>query len=55
MKLQVAFILTKVIEADYHETWPSLGEEILATLRAGGEGEIEAGLRATVAVIRTIR
>lgn len=55
MKAQVAFVLTKVIEADFPKDWPSLSEEILKCLLEGGEGEIEAGLRATLAVIRNVR
>lgn len=54
VKLQVAVVMTRVIEADYPTDWPGLGEEVLACLN-GGEGQVEAGLRAAVSIIRIIR
>lgn len=47
-------VLSKVIEADYPENWPGLGDEVMALL-SKGEGEVDAGLRAIVLVIRNLR
>lgn len=54
VKLQIAAVLGKVVDADFPEDWPGLVGEIGALL-ADGEGEVEAGLRATVEVLRTFR
>lgn len=54
VKLQIAAVLGKVIDADFPDDWPGLVAEVGALLSAG-EGEVEAGLRATVEVLRTFR
>lgn len=54
VKSQIGTVLSRVIDADYPGDWPGLVDEIVVLLR-GGEGEIEAGLRATVEVLRGFR
>ncbi|KAM0754334.1 ARM repeat-containing protein [Meredithblackwellia eburnea MCA 4105] len=54
IKLQIAAVLGKVVDADFPEDWPGLVGEV-ASLLSSGEGEIEAGLRATVEILRTFR
>lgn len=54
VKQQMEVVLAKVIEADYPENWPGLGDEVMALL-SKGEGEVDAGLRAIVLVIRNLR
>lgn len=54
VKEQVGEVLAKVVEVDYPEEWPGLVEEIGALL-AGNEGQVEAGLRATVDVFSSLR
>lgn len=55
VKLQVTAVLAKIVDCDYTKgDWPGLVEEAGALL-GGGEGEIEAGLRATVEILRGFR
>ncbi len=54
VKAQVAAVLSKVVDNDYPDNWPGLMDEIVVLL-AGGEGQIEAGLRATVEVFSCLR
>ncbi|KAK4703327.1 hypothetical protein P7C70_g2895, partial [Phenoliferia sp. Uapishka_3] len=55
VKLQLSSVLGKVIDSDFPEEWPGLVNEVGALLHVSGEGEVEAGLRATVEVLRTFR
>lgn len=54
VKAQVAAVLSKVVDNDYPDNWPGLMDEIVVLL-GGGEGQIEAGLRATVEVFSCLR
>lgn len=54
VKAQVAAVLSKVVDNDYPDNWPGLMDEIV-TLLGGGEGQVEAGLRATVEVFSCLR
>lgn len=54
VKAQVAAVLSKVVDNDYPDNWPGLMEEIVVLL-GGSEGQVEAGLRATVEVFSCLR
>jgi hypothetical protein len=54
VKAQVAEVLGKVVDADYPDDWPGLMDEIVVLL-GGAEGQVEAGLRATVNVFSSLR
>lgn len=54
VKEQVGEALSRVIECDFPEQWPSLVDEIKVML-AGDEGQVEAGLRATMEVFNSMR
>lgn len=51
IKLQMAMILGKMLDVDFPDDWPGLVDEI-STLIRGNDGEVEAGLRATVEIMR---
>lgn len=44
----------KVVDVDYPDEWPGLMDEIVAML-GGDEGQVEAGLRASVNVFSSLR
>ena len=54
VKAQVAAVLSKVVDNDYPDNWPGLMDETMVLL-GGSEGQIEAGLRATVEVFSCLR
>lgn len=54
VKAQVGEVLQKVVEADFPEDWPGLMDEI-SSLLAGNEGQVEAGLRASMNVFSSLR
>ncbi|GAA5899248.1 hypothetical protein JCM8208_001596 [Rhodotorula glutinis] len=54
VKEQVGEALSRVIECDFPEHWPSLVDEVKAML-AGDEGQVEAGLRASTEVFNSLR
>ncbi|GAA5946962.1 hypothetical protein JCM3765_002093 [Sporobolomyces pararoseus] len=53
-KEQVGEALRKVVECDFPEDWPGLVDEIKVMLN-GNEGQVEAGLRASMAVFGSMR
>ncbi|GAA5932308.1 uncharacterized protein JCM15063_001186 [Sporobolomyces koalae] len=53
-KEQVGEALRKVVECDFPDNWPGLVDEIKVML-AGDEGQVEAGLRASMAVFSSMR
>ncbi|GAA6009458.1 hypothetical protein JCM11491_003564 [Sporobolomyces phaffii] len=53
-KEQVGEALRKVVECDFPEDWPGLVDEIKVML-GGNEGQVEAGLRASMAVFSSMR
>lgn len=54
VKAQVGAVLSKVVDNDYPDNWPGLMDEIVVLL-GGGEGQVEAGLRAAVEVFSCLR
>lgn len=54
IKLQMAMILGKMLDVDFPNDWPGVVDE-MSTLIRGNEGEVEAGLRATVEIMRGFR
>ncbi|GAA6059439.1 hypothetical protein JCM10212_005378 [Sporobolomyces blumeae] len=54
VKEQVGEGLAKVVECDFPADWPGLVDEIKVML-AGDEGQVEAGLRASMAVFSSMR
>lgn len=54
VKAQVAETLGKVVDVDYPDEWPGLMDEVLGML-GGDEGQVEAGLRASVNVFSSLR
>lgn len=54
VKAQVAEALGKIVDIDFPNEWPGLTDEIM-TLLGGNEGQVEAGLRATVNVFSSLR
>lgn len=54
VKEQVGEALSRVIECDFPEHWPSLVDEVKVML-AGDEGQVEAGLRASIEVFNSLR
>ncbi|GJN87375.1 hypothetical protein Rhopal_000324-T1 [Rhodotorula paludigena] len=54
VKEQVGEALSRVIECDFPEQWPTLVDEVKAML-AGDQGQVEAGLRATMEVFNSMR
>lgn len=53
-KEQVGEALRKVVECDFPKDWPGLVDEIKVMLN-GNEGQVEAGLRASMAVFGSMR
>lgn len=53
-KEQVGEALRKVVESDFPDNWPGLVDEIKVML-GGDEGQVEAGLRASMAVFSSMR
>jgi hypothetical protein len=54
VKEQIGEGLSKVVECDFPEHWPGLVDEVKALL-AGNEGQVEAGLRATMEIFNSLR
>ncbi|GAA5884573.1 hypothetical protein JCM6882_005303 [Rhodosporidiobolus microsporus] len=54
VKEQVGEGLCKVVECDFPEEWPGLVDEVKVLL-AGNEGQVEAGLRATMEIFNSLR
>ncbi|GAA5829387.1 hypothetical protein JCM11251_005030 [Rhodosporidiobolus azoricus] len=54
VKEQVGEGLSKVVECDFPEEWPGLVDEVKVLL-AGNEGQVEAGLRATMEIFNSLR
>ncbi|GAA5868690.1 hypothetical protein JCM8547_003784 [Rhodosporidiobolus lusitaniae] len=54
VKEQIGEGLSKVVECDFPENWPGLVDEVKAML-AGNEGQVEAGLRATMEIFNSLR
>ena len=52
---QIEASLSKVIECDFPNDWPTLIDEIVILLDSGNEGQVEAGLRATCEIERGFR
>lgn len=54
VKAQVATVLSKIVDVDYPTDWPGLVDET-AVLLTQGEGAVEAGLQASVEILRWFR
>lgn len=54
VKAQIATVLSKIVDVDYPTDWPGLVDET-AGLLSQGEGAIEAGLQASVEILRWFR
>jgi hypothetical protein len=54
IKGQVGAVVGKVVDADFPDDWPGLVEEVQNYLK-GDEGQLEAGLVASVEIFRTFR
>ncbi|GAA6019455.1 hypothetical protein JCM10207_001394 [Rhodosporidiobolus poonsookiae] len=54
VKEQVGEGLSKVVECDFPEDWPGLVDEVKVLL-GGNEGQVEAGLRATMEIFNSLR
>ncbi|GAA5967114.1 hypothetical protein JCM11641_000445 [Rhodosporidiobolus odoratus] len=54
VKEQIAEALSKVVECDFPGNWPGLVDEVKVLL-GGNEGQVEAGLRATMEVFNSLR
>lgn len=54
IKVQMCTVLGKMVDTDFPDDWPTLIDEISRLLQ-GNEGEVEAGLRGAVEVMRGFR
>ncbi|KAI5474959.1 hypothetical protein MNV49_002143 [Pseudohyphozyma bogoriensis] len=54
VKLQIGAVLGKVVDNDFPAEWPGLVDEVKQCL-SGNEGSVEAGLLATVEILRGFR
>ncbi|GAA6037955.1 hypothetical protein JCM8097_009507 [Rhodosporidiobolus ruineniae] len=54
VKEQVGEGLSKVVECDFPENWPGLVDEVKLLL-GGDEGQVEAGLRASMEIFNSLR
>ncbi|BGP14532.1 hypothetical protein JCM10213_005180 [Rhodosporidiobolus nylandii] len=54
VKEQIGEALSKVVECDFPADWPGLVDEVKVLL-SGDEGQVEAGLRATMEIFNSLR